>query len=89
MLHRLGSVSDAKGYEPKWNADGELLAYPTDRRKAEPATEVLLNQSDVQQYFPSSYTPQQMQNVIISLLRNWEHKRSSRQRPQHEEELER
>lgn len=48
-----------------------------------------LNQSDVQQYFPSSYTPQQMQNVIISLLRNWEHKRSSRQRPQHEEELER
>ena len=48
-----------------------------------------LNQSDVQQYFPSSYTPQQMQNVIISLLRNWEHKRSSRQRPQHGEELER
>ena len=48
-----------------------------------------LNQSDVQQYFPSSYTPQQMQNVIISLLRNWEHKRSSRQRPQHEAELER
>jgi len=43
----------------------------------------------VQQYFPSSYTPQQMQNVIISLLRNWEHKRSSRQRPQREEELER
>ena len=28
-----------------------------------------LNQSDVQQYFPSNYTPQQMQNVIISLLR--------------------
>ena len=48
-----------------------------------------LNQSDVQQYFPSSYTLQQMQNVIISLLRNWEHKRSSRQRPQREEELER
>lgn len=48
-----------------------------------------LNQSDVQQYFPSSYTPQQMQNVIISLLRNWEHKHSSRQRPQREDELER
>ena len=48
-----------------------------------------LNQSDVQQYFPSSYTPQQMQNVIISLLPNWEHKRSSRQRPQREDELER
>ena len=48
-----------------------------------------LNQSDVQQYFPSSYTPQQMQNVIISLLRNWEHKRSSRQHPQREDELER
>ena len=28
-------------------------------------------------------------NVIISLLRNWEHKRSSRQRPQREDELER
>ena len=37
----------------------------------------------------TSVTPQQMQNVIISLLRNWEHKRSSRQRPQREEELER
>lgn len=48
-----------------------------------------LNQSDVQQYFPSSYTPQQMQNVIISLLRNWEHKRTRRQRPQREDELER
>ena len=48
-----------------------------------------LNQSDVQQYFPSNYTPQQMQNVIISLLRNWEHKRSSRQHPQREDELER
>lgn len=42
MLHRLWFSLDAKGYEPKWNADGELLAYPTDRRKAEPATEVLL-----------------------------------------------
>ena len=48
-----------------------------------------LNQSDVQQYFPSSYTPQQMQNVIISLKRNWEYKRSSRQRPHREDELER
>ena len=56
---------------------------PTQRQK------FFLNQSDVQQYFPSSYTPQQMQNVIVSLLRNWEHKRSSRQRPQREDELER
>lgn len=48
-----------------------------------------LNQSDVQRYFPDSYTPEQMQNVIYSLLRSWEHKRTSRQRPQREDELER
>lgn len=48
-----------------------------------------LNQSDVQRYFPDTYTPEQMQNVIFHLLRSWEHKRTSRQRPQREEELER
>lgn len=40
-----------------------------------------LNQSDVQQYFPPDYTPQQMHNTIMMLLRGWEHKRTSRQRP--------
>ena len=48
-----------------------------------------LNQSDVQRYFPDTYTPEQMQNVIFHLLRSWEHKRASRQRPQREDELER
>lgn len=48
-----------------------------------------LNQSDVQQYFPPDYTPQQMHNTIMMLLRGWEHKRTSRQRPQRENELER
>lgn len=48
-----------------------------------------LNQSDVQRYFPDTYTPEQMQNVIFHLLRSWEHKRTSRRRPQREDELER
>lgn len=48
-----------------------------------------LNQSDVQRYFPDTYNPEQMQNVIFHLLRSWEHKRTSRQRPQREDELER
>ena len=48
-----------------------------------------LNQSDVQQYFPPDYTPQQMHNTIMMLLRSWEHKRTSRQRPRREDELER
>lgn len=48
-----------------------------------------LNQSDVQRYFPDTYTPEQMQNVIFRLMRSWEHKRTSRQRPQREDELER
>ena len=48
-----------------------------------------LNQSDVQRYFPDTYTPEQMQNVIFHLLRSWEHKRTSRHRPQREDELER
>lgn len=50
---------------------------------------LFLNQSDVQRYFPDTYTPEQMQNVIFHLLRSWEHKRTSRQRPQREDELER
>ena len=48
-----------------------------------------LNQSDVQRYFPDTYTPEQMQNVIFYLLRSWKHKRTSRQRPRREDELER
>ena len=48
-----------------------------------------LNQSDVQQYFPPGYTPQQMHNTIMMLLRGWKHKRTSRQSPQREDELER
>ena len=48
-----------------------------------------LNQSDVQQYFPPGYTPQQMHNTIMMLLRGWKYKRTSRQRPQREDELER
>lgn len=48
-----------------------------------------LNQSDVQQYFPPDYTPQQMHNTIMMLLRGWEHKRTSRKRPQREDGLER
>lgn len=48
-----------------------------------------LNQSDVQQYFPPNYTPQQMHNTIMMLLRNWDHKRTTRQKPVREEERER
>lgn len=34
-----------------------------------------LNQEDVKKFFPPNYTPEQMHNTILLLLRNWQHKR--------------
>lgn len=45
-----------------------------------------LNQSDVQRFFPPGYTPEQMQNTIFSLLKNWGH---AHEHPQNQQELER
>ena len=35
------------------------------------AVQVVLRQSRLHQYFPNSYTPQQMEEVIVSLLETW------------------
>ena len=45
-----------------------------------------LNQSDVQRFFPPGYTPEQMQNTIFSLLKNWGH---AHEHTQSQQELER
>lgn len=45
-----------------------------------------LNQSDVQRFFPPSYTPEQMQNTIFSLLKTWGH---AHEHTQSQQELER
>ena len=66
-----------------------LHRLKTTEEKPNQRQKFFLNQSDVQRYFPDTYTPEQMQNVIFHLLRSWEHKRTSRQRPQREDELER
>lgn len=42
--------------------------------KKEPESNVTLKGGKIKQYFPPSYTPQQMEAVIIKLLENW-HKR--------------
>lgn len=46
----------------------------------------LLNQSDVQRFFPPGYTPEQMQNTIFSLLKTWGH---AHEHTQNQQELER
>ena len=35
------------------------------------AVQVVLKQSRLHQYFPPSYTAQQMEEIIVSLLENW------------------
>ena len=50
-------------------AEVEILISLQDRGPAAIPADVL------QKYFPRSYTPQRMQEVIVKLLENWQRKR--------------
>ena len=82
------AVPHAQGDEPQRHADRGLPESLLTEEKPNQRQKFFLNQSDVQRYFPDTYTPEQMQNVIFHLLRSGEHKRTSRQRPRREDELE-
>lgn len=41
--------------------------------------QVTLKKDNLQQYFPTSYTPKQMEQVIIDLLKNWHSKNTDAQ----------
>ena len=58
----------------KYSQEGTLTAAVIDAVLSEerPAPmQVTLKKDRLKQYFPSSYTPQQMEEVILSLLENW------------------
>ena len=85
----LAQAVKMKEFSRDGKLSAEVILSIMQEEKPNQRQKFFLNQSDVQQYFPPGYTPQQMHNTIMMLLRGWKHKRTSRQRPQREDELER
>ena len=58
----------------QYSKDGVLTAAVIDAVLSEgkpAAVQVVLKQTRLRQYFPKSYTAQQMEEVIVSLLETW------------------
>ena len=53
----------------------EYLHHLLTEEKPNQRQKFFLNQEDVKNFFPPNYTPEQMHNTILLLLRNWQHKR--------------
>lgn len=53
----------------------EYLHHLLTEEKPNQRQKFFLNQEDVKKFFPPTYTPEQMHNTILLLLRNWQHKR--------------
>lgn len=53
----------------------EYLHHLLTEEKPNQRQKFFLNQKDVKKFFPPNYTPEQMHNTIMLLLRNWQHKR--------------
>ncbi len=54
--------------------DDTMLGILSEQKKPE-KTEIVLSGDILQKYFPRTYTPQKMQDVIIKLLEGWQKKR--------------
>ncbi|MGX8700298.1 ParB/RepB/Spo0J family partition protein [Caproiciproducens sp.] len=72
------SLSQAQRLK-KFSAEGHLnedsmLAIMSEEKKPE-KNDLTIKADKLQQYFPKSYTPQQMEQVIIRLLDGWQKKR--------------
>ena len=53
----------------------EYLHHLLTEEKPNQRQKFFLHQEDVKKFFPPNYTPEQMHNTIMLLLRNWQHKR--------------
>lgn len=53
----------------------EYLHHLLTEEKPNQRQKFFLNQEDVKKFFPPNYTPEQMHNTILLLLRNWQYKR--------------
>ncbi|OUP24202.1 ParB/RepB/Spo0J family partition protein [Gemmiger sp. An194] len=53
----------------------EYLHHLLTEEKPNQRQKFFLNQEDVKKFFPPNYTPEQMHNTILLMLRNWQHKR--------------
>lgn len=53
---------------------GAILDVMTSNKKAELDRLALKNET-IQKYFPKSYTPRQMEEIILNLLEQWHRKR--------------
>lgn len=76
------SLSQAQRLK-KFSAEGHLnedsmLAIMSEEKKPE-KNDLTIKADKLQKYFPKSYTPQQMEQVIIRLLESWQKKRQREQ----------
>ena len=76
------SLSQAQRLK-KFSAEGHLnedsmLAIMSEEKKPE-KNDLTIAGDKVRKYFPKSYTPQQMEQVIIRLLEGWQKKRQREQ----------
>jgi len=55
-----------------------MLAIMSEEKKPE-KNDLTIKADKLQKYFPKSYTPQQMEQVIIRLLEGWQKKRQREQ----------
>ena len=51
-----------------------MRAIMSEEKKPE-MDKVIFTSAKLRQYFPKSYTPQQMENTILRLLEQWQRKR--------------
>lgn len=53
-----------------------LMQSVMDEDKKNPMDRVVFDTNDLRKYFPKSYTPKQMQDIIMKLLAQWTRKRN-------------
>ena len=78
------SLSQAQRLK-KFSQEGKLSADVINAimgEKQDLTPKISISRDQVKKYFPASYTPKQMQDTILKLLEQWQHKRQRNQEMQ-------
>lgn len=59
--------------------DEDIMLEVMSKQKKPERTDITLKSDILQKYFPKSYTPRQMENVIIRLLERWQQEKQKKQ----------
>lgn len=75
----LSQAQRLKKFSQEGHLTGEsMLAIMSEEKKSD-LNKVIISGDKLKKYFPNSYTPQQMEDVIIKLLDQWQKKRQQEQ----------